>query len=311
MADLPTNLQTLQNNAADIALAADSIATAILGKGGTLPENPGLMDFPAGINTIHGPDDSGYFIKETLPITFNGDGDNLDDYVIYGKQGGLNGVCPNIHPPINSNSNNRGYWGEWYTYDRYLPDEPAYNKASAWQGLCNDIYLDIGTYTFSVYIKTEDVTITNGVTIYIVEVQGFPGYSQRATITLPGTTTETVGTTLETVTNAWQRYSFTFDVTVAGYVAPRVEKREDTGTNIIVTCYQLEKGITASPYLAYNTPGITINANGSNIFFPRSTPLGPDDTLTMTDTGVNIATVSGTNTITTPIVGGFDMKIKW
>ena len=55
MADLPTNLQTLQNNAADIALAVDSIATAISGKGGTLPNNPGLMDFPGGVNSIPDP----------------------------------------------------------------------------------------------------------------------------------------------------------------------------------------------------------------------------------------------------------------
>jgi len=57
MADLPTNLQTLQDNAADIALAVDSIATAIAGKGGTLPNNPGLMDFPGGINSIPDPGD--------------------------------------------------------------------------------------------------------------------------------------------------------------------------------------------------------------------------------------------------------------
>lgn len=52
MADLPTNLQTLQDNAADIALTVDGIATAIAGKGGTLPANPGLMDFPGAINSI-------------------------------------------------------------------------------------------------------------------------------------------------------------------------------------------------------------------------------------------------------------------
>lgn len=297
------NLQRLQN-------AKTAIGNAITTKGGTVSVGDGLEDFATAIGTIPTGDDSGHFIKEALPIKFTGDGNNLSDYVIYGKQGGLNGVCPNIYTTINNDSLHRGYWGEWYTYERYLPDEPCYNRSGEWQGLCNEIYLDVGTYTFSVYVKTEDITITNGVTIYIVEVGDFPKYAQAATVTLPGTTTPTVGTTLETVTNSWQRYTFTFDITVAGYVAPRVEKRNGDGTNIIVTCYQLEKGSSASPYVAYNTPGITINVNGSNIFFPLDEPLGPDDTLTMADTGVSIATVNGVNTISTPIVGGFDMKIN-
>ena len=297
------NLQRLTN-------ATASLKTAITAKGGTVGAGDGLEDLATAVSTIPSGDDTGHFIKESLPITFNGDGNNLDDYIIYGKQGGLNGVCPNVYLPINNNSIHHDYWGEWYTYERYLPDEPAYNRSGEWQGLCNEIYLDVGTYTFSVYIKTEDATITNGVTIYIVEVGDFPKYAQAATVTLPGTTTPTVGTTLETVTNSWQRYTFTFDITVAGYVAPRVEKRNGDGTNIIVTCYQLEKGAVASPYVAYNTTGITLNVNDSIIFFPLDEPLGPDDTLTMADTGVSISTINGLNTITTPIVGGFDMKIK-
>lgn len=52
MADLPTNLQDLQDNATGIAAAVESIATAITTKGGTLPNNPGLTDFPGGINSI-------------------------------------------------------------------------------------------------------------------------------------------------------------------------------------------------------------------------------------------------------------------
>lgn len=297
------NLQRLTN-------ATASLKTAITTKGGTVGAGDGLEDLATAVSTIPSGDDSGYFIKESLPITFNGNGNNLDDYIIYGKQGGLNGVCPNVYTTINDGSIHRGYWGEWYTSERYLPDEPAYNRSGAWEGLCNEIYLDVGTYTLSVYIKTEDVTITEGVYLYIVEYRDFPKYSQAATVTLPGTTTPTVGTLLETVTNSWQRYTFTFDITVAGYVAPRVEKKNSDGTNIIITCYQLEKGATASPYVAYNTPGITINVNDSTIFFPLDEPLGPDDTLTMADTGVGISTINGLNTITTPIVGGFDMKIK-
>ena len=301
---------TLKQNVDRVKAAKTAIGNAIIAKGGTVSVGDGLEEFAAAIGTIPSGDDSGYFIKESLPISFKGDGNNLTDYTIYGKQGGLIGVCPNVYPPIDDNSIHRNYWGEWYKSERYLPDEPAYNRSGAWQGLCNEIFLDVGTYTLSVYIKTEDVTITDGVSLYIVEYRDFPKYSQAATVTLPGTTTPTVGPTLKTVTNSWQRYTFTFDITTAGYVAPRVEKRNDDGTNIIVTCYQLEKGVAASPYVAYNTTGITITANGSNIFFPLDEPLGPDDTLTMADTGVSIATIDGPNVISTPIVGGFDMKIK-
>lgn len=302
MADINTNLTDLTNNANRLAVATSAIANAIVAKGGTVASGDGLEDFPANITTIPTADDSGHFIKEALPIKFTGDGNNLTDYTIYGKQGGLNGVCPNVYPTIDSNSINRSYWGEWYTWERYLPDEPAYNTFRQNIGLGNEIYVDVGTWTFSVYMKAES-QLTDSARFIISEASDFPHYSQRATVSA---TTKNIST----VPATYQRFTFTFNVTEAGYICPRIEKLDDSGNNIIVTCYQLESGSTASPYIAYGTTGITINVNGANIFFPLDTPLGPDDTLTMTDTGVSIATVNGLNTITTPIVGGFDMKIK-
>ena len=286
------NLQRLTN-------ATASLKTAITTKGGTVGVDDGLEDLAAAIGTIPSGDDSGHFIKETLPISFKGDGNNLTDYTIYGKQGGLIGVCPNVYPPIDDYSVNRGDWGTNPSGGLY--GEPCYNKWSAWGGVCNAIYLEPGTYTFSVYIKTESPT--NGIRTY---VKGNSAYSPNYLPWAEGVGNGIVCTT----STSYQRFSHTFNVTVAGYVYPRVEKSEDDGNNVFVTCFQLEKGSTASPYVAYNTPGITINVNGSNIFFPRSTPLGPDDTLTMADTGVSIATFDGPNLISTPIVGGFDMKIK-
>ena len=293
---------TLKQNVDRVKAAKTAIGNAITAKGGTVSVGDGLEDFATAIGTIPTGDDSGHFIKEALPITFNSDGNNLSDYTIYGKQGGLNGVCPNVYPTIDSNSINKSYWGEWYTWERYLPDEPAYNTARQNTGLGNEIYVDVGTWTFSVYIKAE-YQMNNNARFIISEASDFPQYSQRAVVS---TSVKDIPTVLVT----YQRYTFTFNVTTAGYICPRIEKLDDSGTNIIVTCYQLEQGSTASPYVAYNTTGITINVNGSNIFFPLDTPLGPDDTLTMTDTGVNISTVNGVNTISTPIVGGFDMKIK-
>ena len=52
MPDINTNLEILQQNTSDISIAVESISTAITNKGGTVPENPGLVDFPSAINTI-------------------------------------------------------------------------------------------------------------------------------------------------------------------------------------------------------------------------------------------------------------------
>ena len=278
--------------------AKGDIDTAVTEKGGTVTK--GLENSDDDIMSIPtGGDDSGYFIKETLPISFKGDGNNLTDYTIYGKTGGLNGVCPNVYPPIDDYSVNRGDWGTDPTGGLY--GEPCYNKWSAWGGVCNAIYLEPGTYTFSVYMKTESAT--NGIRIY---VKGNSNYSPNYIPWAEGVGNGIVCTT----STSYQRFSHTFNVTTAGYVYPRVEKSEDDGNNVFVTCFQLEKGSTASPYVAYNTTGITITVNGSNIFFPLDEPLGPDDRLTMADTGVNIPTINGVNVIDTPIAGKFDMFVK-
>ena len=153
--------------------------------------------------------------------------------------------CANIYPTIDSNSINRGYWGEWYTYERYLPDEPAYNYWNSGRGLCNEIYLAVGTYTYSVYVKAQQ-TLSDGASLYLAEQSDYPHYSDRATLSV-------TSKAIATVTTTYQRYTVTFNVTTAGYVAPRVEKTIDNGNNIIVTCYQLEAGSTATEYIAYGT----------------------------------------------------------
>lgn len=153
--------------------------------------------------------------------------------------------CANIYPTIDSNSINRSYWGEVDDWNRYLPDEPAYNKATWWGGLCNEVYLAVGTYTYSVYVKAEQ-TLSNSVSMYLMEQSEYPHYSDRATLSA-------TSKAIATVTTSYQRISFTFNVTAAGYVAPRVEKTIDDGNNLIVTCYQLEAGSTATEYIAYGT----------------------------------------------------------
>ena len=290
---------TIAENLQRLKDAKTAIGSAITAKGGTVGSNDGLEEFAADIATIpSGGDDSGHFIKGLLPLSFKSDGTNLTDYTIYGKSGGLNGVSYNVYPPIDDNSINRGYWGTNTTGGMY--DEPCYNYWNSGRGLCNEINLAVGTYTFSVYVKGEGSISCK---FFIDEESSFPHYSDRATISIVGS---------DTCTTSWdyQRFSVTFEVTAAGYVAPRIQKTADDGNNIYITCWQLESGEAVSSYVVYNATGITLNTSAGNVFLPLATDLGEGDTLTLADTGVNIPTVNGVNVIDTPIVGKFDMRVK-
>lgn len=182
----------------------------------------------------------------TVPTPITANGEPLIEWILKGnfvQSSQPSAVVVNVYPTIDDNSINHGYWGTTYDYDRYLPDEPAYLRSNPWMGMGNEIYLDVGTYTFSVYVKAE-YNLSNAASLYIMELNGYPHYSEAATLSVSSQA-------IPTLTQAYQRYSITFEVTAAGYVCPRVEKTDDSGTGVIVTCYQLESGSTATPYIAY------------------------------------------------------------
>lgn len=259
-------------------------------------------------------------IEGPPPIPFATSETQLEDWEIYGAEGGVGAatVAPNIYPPIDNNSINRGSWGEWYTWERYLPDEPAYSVWVQNNGLCNAIYVEAGTYTFSIYIKTE--ANINTVKLYAHGLADFPNYEQRATVT------ETSGVQYNPTT-AYQRYTFTFTATTDGYVYPRVEKIDDTGSNVIVTCYQLEAGSQATTYKPMGTTTYHIPVKVSSVTqtyyktaddklladstgamylladeqpytiinIPIEEPLGANEVITRSDTGIEIPTYNGQN----------------
>ena len=262
-------------------------------------------------------------IEGVPPITFSTSETQLEDWEIYGAEGGVGEatVCPNIYPPIDDNSINRGYWGVWYDYDWYLPDVPAYNRQNPWQGMGNEIYLDVGIYTFSVYAKAE-YNLSNAASLYVMEMSTYPHYSQAATLSASGTA-------IPTLTQAYQRYSFTFEVTAAGYVCPRVEKTDDSGTGVIVTCYQLESGSQATVYkpMGTTTYHIPVKVTGivqtyyktaddklfadstgalylladeqpyTIINIPIEAPLGANEVISRAETGIEIPTYNGQNVL--------------
>lgn len=262
-------------------------------------------------------------IEGVPPITFSTSETQLEDWEIYGAEGGVGAetVCPNIYPPIDNNSINRGDWGEWYSYERYLPDEPCYNRGMAWNGLGNEIYLDVGTWTFSFYMKATS-QLDNGVSIYVTERPEYLHYSESATVS-------PLSLAIPSVTQVYQRYTFTFEVTAAGYVCPRIEKTTGSGTNIIVTCYQIESGSQATTYkpmgtTTYHIPVKITSATQTYyktaddklftdstgalylladvqpytiINIPIEEPLGANEVISRAETGIEIPTYNGQNVL--------------
>ena len=128
MADLSTNLQRLQTNAANIETYKTQIAAAITAKGGTVNPSDGLHNFPGDINTIpagvaipttitaNGTYNvsSGTLTDQTPPISIVGFGD-VTDYTINGSVAGVGDLItdaqsPNVDKysiPINLSSSNQ------------------------------------------------------------------------------------------------------------------------------------------------------------------------------------------------------------
>lgn len=241
---------------------------------------------------------SGCIITKSGTGSFNfiGNGQNVNSWSITGASGGVGTVCENIYPPINSDSFNYNYWGMNSSGGLY--GEPSYSKASSWGGLCNAIYLDVGIYTFSIYIKSE--VATNDVRLYI---QGNSAYTPSYT---PFADTTNQRTDCD-VTTSYQRFTSTFAVTTAGYVYPRVEKGFDSGDNIYITCFQLERGPVATPYIPYGTTSglhlpiaiVGVNKGKTDITgysIPLNAPLGEGETITSSSSGLAISSYKGNNT---------------
>lgn len=75
MADLPTNLQRLDNNSDEILALTSDIADAITDNGGVVPANAGLRSFPTAIGTITTPINSTIEgVNTSLSSSLNGTG---------------------------------------------------------------------------------------------------------------------------------------------------------------------------------------------------------------------------------------------
>lgn len=150
----------------------------------------------------------------------------------------------NLYPPFSSSSVNWGYWSQT---SETLNGQPCFARSGAWQGLCNEIYLDVGTYTYSCYIKSAALRERSALNIEPNNSSEYAHYSDRATIEylyseyfdIPGD-------------NTWRRYYLIVRVTSAGYVAPRAESRFNLSTAMTISAPQLEVGDEMTDYEPYN-----------------------------------------------------------
>ena len=107
-------------------------------------------------------------------------------------------------------------------------------KSNSWNGVGQEIDAKIGEiYTFSLWMKSDRNNDT--VNFYVNK---------------NGSVDKGWGVPSETsvaITSEWKRYSFTFKITVDGFIFPRVE-RPNQNANLYVAGLKLEKGSYATPY---------------------------------------------------------------
>lgn len=159
------------------------------------------------------------------------------------------GACRNNNGLLDTSSMS---WGNqyWYTYTSFYNTRERifYNNGdrSAGKAIYAETHLDVGTYTFSCFIKAESAT---SVDMLVDEENVTPSpsyYSNRATVTYDTSTTVNVTTNMAI-------YSVTFTVTQAGYVAPRVVNNAiSAGTLVYIACYSLVRGTQGHNPIEYS-----------------------------------------------------------
>ncbi|HGS3649923.1 TPA: phage tail spike protein [Streptococcus pneumoniae] len=107
-------------------------------------------------------------------------------------------------------------------------------KNNSWNGVGQEIDAKIGeVYTFSLWMKSD---WKNDTVNFYVNRNG----SVEKGWGVPSETSVAI-------TSEWKRYSFTFKITVDGFIFPR-EERLNQNTNLYIAGLKLEKGSYATPY---------------------------------------------------------------
>ncbi len=137
------------------------------------------------------------------------------------------------------------------TSDAYLGERSLKVELSG-NSSCGSVSInEAGTYCFSAYVKSVNVTGTAGFYLW----SSIAGIIENSRIYFP------LGTTNTEIENGWQRIYFTVEITLPGIYFLYID---GTGTGTVyVDCFQLEKGKAPGKYnlveKATTSPGVTSN----------------------------------------------------
>lgn len=243
-----------------------------------------------GINIIS---DSGSTVSRTLKV--NAQTAQANDYTIYGASGGVGEPSINLMPQLTTSSIWANTWYENGTHE----GQPAFSKNTWYGGITNEVYLTEGTYTFSLDVKLSSTSVQGLLANELNDQSRYPHYNQAATVNLMH-----LGPFYPVDTD-WHRYSYTFEVTAAGYVACRAENVSSSSATITVARPQLEVGSVAHDYVEHEHYVIPIIVSAPNetdieVFIETSSPLGNGDSLNFIDDSLPTLTLyqNKINTIT-------------
>ena len=259
------NLTRLQN-------ARTAIATAITNKGGTVPTGAGFEDFPTAINTIAG---NTATITSTSPISFRSNGQPWVDWEIEGSSGGVGERTKNL---INYIGYNQIYYGvRWFEDDGVFRAVGTYNSSSvhSWPRLY--IQLPAGSYIVS---GSPDYTITR-ISLWI------------------GTCDDDSGTNFSKIGEDTGN-GFSFTLTSKTWISTRMYTSSSLYlTDIDVTLpLMLREADTTPDFIPYGYEiPVTCGGTTTDIFI-GDTPLGEGETISKSDTNIDIPTRNGNNTLT-------------
>lgn len=131
--------------------------------------------------------------------------------------------------------------GTWNNSQNWETDTNSYNNLivkknqGTWNGMNKEIYIIAGTYTFSLFAKSDSARTAN---IYL-----------GGTLTTDNLVPQSKQLNL---TTEWQRYDVTFTSNANGTIKPRLENPTGISGNYTYICgYQLEKNSTATEYEPY------------------------------------------------------------
>ena len=221
--------------------------------------------------------DQGSTVSNTLKVYANGTAQAID-YTIDGATGGVGEPSINLMPQLTTSSIWANTWYENGTHE----GQPAFSKNTWYGGITNEVYLTEGIYTFSLDVKLSSTSVQGLLANELNDQSRYPHYNQAATVNLMH-----YGPFYPVDTD-WHRYSYTFEVTSAGYVACRAENVSSSSATITVARPQLEVGSVAHDYVEhehYVIPIIVSAPNETDIetFIELSAPLGNGDSINYID----------------------------